>query len=426
MFTDGEVMKKKLYVIITLCNLHITSAHALTIFGYDVTSWATKAFSAMNNVLIKLATHTFYPFNDLSNPPLTQTKQHLIANFLSKYIQLKRGGKIDYECCPELQAMTKRVIELEAQEQAKGRYTFVHAYKWPHHFYREIYTDLWKIAHNEPLVPYIFTRFAQLPQTPWMAWENFLQSREQEKVRHKLVSQGASSLRTERSYQYNMLYMNYALFANKTLGENTADYIKYNRSIAWIYFDPKDLIQEFEFARYLTPTDITHTVSELAKLKTDHEQLSAYGGGILLSFTPELLRQTVYPSKPFGFKRTVKIVNKTGKVIITTDPKLILDTLRSAPETIQDSDDFLFVCILSSDLALIPNNGLDIYEFNAANQEALAQWRAKKDKLMQWIKNRIDQIKKESAMRRATAIGEHLAPQSQSDAQDQQTIKSKL
>ena len=51
---------------------------------------------------------------------------------------------------------------------------------------------------------------------------------------------------------------------------------------------------------------------------------------------------------------------------------------------------------------LIPNNGLDIYEFNAADQDKLAAWRAKKNKLVAWIKERVNKRQQALAAQAAT------------------------
>ena len=333
----------------------------------------------------------FYPFTDLNNAPFTQTKQLLKANVFSNYMALKTGGLIDYECCPELQTMIKQVIDLEAQEQAKRRYTFVHAHQWQYHFFQEIYTDLWNIIYRQSASAYRFVRFAEPPSSPWTSLEHILYIKEHEKMRWRLLDKSVKSYYAKnKTCQFHMLFMNYGLFVN-TYGSNTGNYIKINQSENPINLDVTQLLQELKLEQYFHASELARLIQELKALQEEHKLVSQYGGGLLLSFTLEALKKAVYPVEGGGKKRTVHIQG-IGE---TSDVQLILDTLRKAPERIQDSDKMEFVCVLSHDCTLIPNNGLDIYEFNAADQDKLAEWRKKKDVLMQYIKTIVDQKRTE-------------------------------
>lgn len=92
---------------------------------------------------------SFYPFSDLIACK-TQTQQHLTAHILDKYKQLSSQGATNYQDYPDLQDLTKQIIDREYSEQKEGRYTFVHAHQWDYHFHQELYTALWSIMHEQP------------------------------------------------------------------------------------------------------------------------------------------------------------------------------------------------------------------------------------------------------------------------------------
>lgn len=320
----------------------------------------------------------FYPFNDLLQK-LTQTKKHLIAHFADKYKYARSNGGLNYQDDIQLQAMTKRVLDLEYQEQQKGRYTFVHGHQWHHHFYQEIYTDLWSIA-NGPIGNYRFIRYKTPDMTDKKSFAKEI--KDESDIREKWIND--HTIDEHKAGKTRLLFMNYSLFANY-YGESSAAYIKDNRSIKDWTIDCINFIKQLKLDHYFSHDELTSICAQLKELSTEHKTLNSYGGGLLLSFTPEALIKSVYPGQPYGYRQSITI-DGYGK---TDNIKTILDTLQTSPEKIKNSDKIPFVCVLSYDCALMPNNGVDIYEFNAADQEKLAAWRTKKNELMAWIKDRV-------------------------------------
>lgn len=192
------------------------------------------------------------------------------------------------------------------------------------------------------------------------------------------------SIDEHKAGKTRLLFMNYSLFAN-SYGESSAAYIKDNRSIEHWTVNCFEFLQQLKLDHYFSHDELTSMCTQLNELYTEHTTLNKYGGGLLLSFTPEALLKSVYPGKPYGYRQSITI-DGHGK---TDNIKTVLDTLQTSPEKIKKSDSIPFVCILSYDCALMPHNGVDIYEFNAADQEKLAAWRIKKNKLMTWIKERV-------------------------------------
>ncbi len=336
----------------------------------------------------------FYPFNDLVKNK-TQTKQHLITNLIDKYKKLSSEGHTNYQDHPNLQVMTKQIINLEYKEQQKGRYTFVHAHQWAYHFYQEFYTDLWSIINEKPS-NYRFTRFKYPIKPSTEAFFAYIKN-EQEAHQKIMTDNAFDQNYIIDGYQNYLLFMNYALFSN-CRGANTGYYIKSNRSAFPIQIDCNQFLSELHLDDLLTQEELELVRKQFNELQQEHATISEYGGGLLLSFTPELMAECVYSCHGNGKKRTVKIKG-VGE---TSDLQIILDTLRTTPEKIVDSDNIEFVCVLSHDAALIPYNGLDIYEFNAADQNKLAAWRAKKDTLMDWIKERVNKRRQALAAQAAT------------------------
>jgi len=311
---------------------------------------------------------------------MTQTQQLTKMQGIKYYLNLFDESPIRHNNVSIVQDIANQVIELERQEQEKGRYTFVHGHLWRYHFTQETYTDLWRIVHG-PVDRFRYVRYKNPAQLPI---ENFFAYIKQEQERREqLMNNGSVS---DMSYDQDcMLFMNYALFCNYQ-GSNTAVYILANYSQNPIDIACSAFMEELQLDRFLTTNELGYIAKRFKQLKQEHAVISECGGGLLLSFTPEMLKKCVYPCHPAGKKRTVEIAG-IGE---TADPQVILDTLRTEPEKIKDSDHMEFACVLTHDCALIPNNGLDIYEFNAANQEKLAVWRAKKDRLMAWIQERVN------------------------------------
>jgi len=313
---------------------------------------------------------------------MTQTQQLARMHYIEVYEHLCRVGHINYQSYPALQHMTRYVIELEHQEQEKGRYTFVHGHLWRYHFSQEMYTDLWNIIYGSA----DRFRYIRYKNPAKYSTRNFFSYIKQEqKRRGKLMNGGVNQYYTATGNQDYLLFMNYALFCNFA-GSNTGYYIKENVSENPITIDYNVFMKELQLDHYLTTNELGYIAEQFKELELEHATISSYGGGLLLSFTPEMLKKCVYPCHGGGKQRTVEIAD-IGE---TADPQIILDTLRTAPEKIKNSDHIEFVCVLTHDCALIPNNGLDIYEFNAANQEKLAAWRVNKGLLMAWIQERVN------------------------------------
>ncbi len=304
---------------------------------------------------------SFYPFTDLSGKK-TQTTQHLISHLVKKYGDLSSRGRINYQDDNNLHAMTKAVIDLEHQEQQKGRYTFVHAHQWCYHFYQELYTDLWSIVNENPS-NYRFVRYTYPIKPSIEAFFSYIEHHQ--KVRQKLVTGNFSWYQkleavndsgyyVKKGYQKYLLFINYALFANEDLGMNSAFYIKNSISENPIQIDCMQFIQELGLDHYLTQSEIDNIRNKFKKLEQEHTTLSNYGSGILLSFTPKLMAESVYLCKSSGLKDTAKIKG-LGR---TSDPRVILDTLRTNPEKIvppyplcwPHSDYIEFACVLSHDI----------------------------------------------------------------------------
>ena len=85
----------------------------------------------------------------------------------------------------------------------------------------------------------------------------------------------------------------------------------------------------------------------------------------------------------------------------TDDIKTIITTLRNSPEKIKDSDQMEFVLIMTQDKhgGLNPESGIKVHMFDAADPEKLAAFKEKEHRLLEQIKQEIEQEKsKKSAV----------------------------
>lgn len=304
----------------------------------------------------------------------TQSSQHF--NALQKHNSKKLANFLSIQSNGQdrIKKIIERIVSAEDREQAKGRYTFVHAYRWDIRFLQDL------DAHLRPLVQQgkkhaLSLRFSKAPKsanaTAYVA------------IREKLLQMGIDNYDAQQKYA---LFMNYALFCNQ-YGSNTLQYFINNRCER-----ANDLrLLERIFSRLGLADARRKYKKEIKELEKLHQGASAYGAGLLLSFTPEALKQCVYACHPGGRKRTVTI-DGIGE---TDDVQLIIDTLRTAPEKLGDQLDHLeFVFVLTKDYALnreiMDGDTYNIVPFNAADPDKLKLYELKRDELIAKIKRDLD------------------------------------
>jgi hypothetical protein len=298
----------------------------------------------------------------------TQSTKHfkaLIVRNCEKIIDYFPGDeKVFNRIC----SMISTIITTEEDEQAQGKYTFVHAYSWRVRFLQDIDAHLRSTIYDTPRHP-LSLRFSKQPN---------LQSGDKHlSTRKELIGNGVKRYYAiEENKQKYMIFMNYALLANQ-MGSNTLQYIAHNRCN-----HPPDIMLDKIFKHLDLEDYLSKYRIELEELQALHQQASIFGAGVLFSFTPQMLKESVYICDAGGPKRRASIEG-IGE---TDDVKLILDTLRTTPEKIHDLDDLEFVFVVTKDCGLNPHvieaGGVKTIPFNAADPDKLALYESKRDELM--------------------------------------------
>ncbi len=296
----------------------------------------------------------------------TQTQQHFKSLLEHNRKKLKRFmpkvGTVEYN---RFDLMNKKLIASEKQQQQAGRYTFVHGYPWQYHFLHDLYSELWSVVHAQKLNDYMFLRF--------IADMHDGSGKKGNEAREEILKNGVGRYYASVSgKQKHMLFMNYALLCNQN-GSNTLQYIFNNNCENPVELHVKTMFRHLGLARL--GLDLAKYKEDIAELERLHKEANKFGAGLMLSFTPEMLKKSVYVCKGGGGKKKVYIKG-IGK---TDDVQLILDTLRKAPEKIKSIDHMEFVHILTKDCALNPevikSGAIKIIPFNPADPEKLAQYK---------------------------------------------------
>jgi hypothetical protein len=322
---------------------------------------ARKADAVLNSIRMFRVTSKILPSSS------TQTEIHF--NHLRKHNE--RRIREFCEADPELFAnMIQNVVDIEKQEQEQGRYTFVHGYPWSYHLLQEIDTQLRSLVNGNQSQK-ISLRFFS-PE----AEKLYSITQEVEKRRILLEHGTPNYYAWVKDYQERMIFMNWALTCNQA-GSNTLQYIAYDRCENPIAFSIENIFTTLGLEKYYDLYEI-----ELLNLKYLHTKASKHGAGLIFSFTPEMLKKTVYVCYGSGAKRPVDIQG-IGE---TDDVQLILDTLRTSPEKIDDCDHLEFVYILTGDCALnsevLASDAVRYIPFNAADKEKMALYEQTRNELL--------------------------------------------
>ena len=211
-----------------------------------------------------------------------------------------------------LMTFIDRLYKKEFEEQASGRYTFVHAQQWHWHFESDIFQKLYEIKYKTNIENYRFLRFEE-PK-----WDQLY---DEVQKRKKILSDGGCFIK-----QPNLLFMNHAIFGNMNYsGSCSMYYWLQGMDFSQEKISLATLFESFGLKKYLNTYQ-----NELFELEQLHKESNFNGNLLLLSFTPEQLKNSVYLAHPRGPKRRV-IINGQE----TDDIQLILDTLRTCPEAIK-------------------------------------------------------------------------------------------
>jgi len=323
----------------------------------------TSTDASFNTKLKQIIYFKYFRDTKPQTNSLSQTEQHMIAN-LDAIFNFMKNAPSDL-----IEPLFEQVTKIETDLQQKGYYTFVHGQRWEYRLVENWYTKLWSLKNRKSVQDYLFAHVKPQPTTAQLEQDNV--------TREQLMRVG----RTDGASRQKLLFMNYALFGNATnLGSSSADYMASNNNAGNVAISLRETFDHLGYqdiyAKYK---------EELTQLENEHKELSKYGNLLLVGVPQDKLPECVYLSLTGGAKRTIEIKG-VGK---TDDIKLIMDTLRTNPEKIWNSDQLEFCMAMTWDMALNPESGIKIFSLNAADQEKLVAFNAKSDELFARIKRDI-------------------------------------
>jgi hypothetical protein len=296
------------------------------------------------------------------NNNLSQTEQHLLTHFRRS----PANFYIDHYDAEQLLSLVTKLNRTAKKLEQEGYVTFVHGQRWPYELVERWFTKLHAL-NNEISDDFLFLHVKQLPENLEVDTE----------MREQLLKYG----RFDDYSRQQELFMNYAFFANSaTPGSNSALYIKDNHNVGSISLSIKDA---FALNNYSKIYD--RYAPELEELAQAHAALSNYGNAVLIAVPKDLLPHVVYSAKSGGYKRPLKIDGKPTENITK-----IMDTLRTNPSHMEDSDNIEFCLIMTRDIAMNPKSGIKYFMFNAADPEKMKAFKQKEEALFAKIKQAIE------------------------------------
>lgn len=323
-----------------------TLAHNKGYGSYDTNNNASKKYKELSK---KKVTGCSF---------LSQTEIVLAKHFYDKIWH-------NYMQDPLVIDMCHRIIIKEIEEQKKGRYTFVHGQQWQFDLSEDVYTTLWHELHNMPCNKYIFARFRRSP----------LSEKELEKhlaLRNNMVLYGRNNASYCKAGE-TALCVNFGLFSNYS-STNTFDYFLTNSYDPYFKFGLDYIFKQLNIKKYYHQFK-----QELDDLALEHARLTSYGHILMFSVASELVNKIIYPSQSCFDMYTHVLSSHDVSTV-----KQLIDSLRSNLLS-SNYEGYHFCLVLTKDCALIPNNGVDVYEFNAVDKAIMNAFQKKKKDLMDKI-----------------------------------------
>lgn len=244
---------------------------------------------------------------------------------------------------------------------------FYHSQQNPVYWLEILYTKLWERKYNQKNNNYIFTRFPD----DCSSWSNAILQYDGHQNRKKILTNGVAE-----DWRY-VLFVNYALFGNSTdWGSCSA----HSFIDDWKIPNPSITSQMIldKFGNQKLYDTYKEEIEQL-----EHEFKTIIPNKVLLQLILpyEALQDHVYLAAPCGFKKKLKIRGKE-----TDNVSTILYTLKTAPDTIDDSDRQEFCIVMTPDTVhTLREQGAEIRVYGTHDKEKLNQLIAKLEALIDKI-----------------------------------------
>lgn len=306
-------------------------------------------------------------------PALTQTQQHVIANY-NLFFNSETFNT--YTSQQRFANMIDQITVKERDLELAGYVSFIHAQRWHYRIIEQWYTKLWEICAEKSAGEFLYIHCTKLCDEA--------QLKKEKKLRKHILKNGREAHTREK-----LLFLNYAFFGNENNnGSSSSHFFINNSNIHPIHLYLKDVFDLLDYGSYYQKYK-----DELEELEDEHDSLCSYGQVLLIGIPKVILPECVYFAKPCGYKDSMWVPGHGS----TDDINIIIDTLRTNPESITDSNRIEFCLILTDDM-LTPDTGIKVYAYNVADPTLIAEFDKKSTELFERIKKEIVQDRQAKAI----------------------------
>jgi hypothetical protein len=332
----------------------------------------SQLFAEKINSMQLLSKQLNIPSNLIFKNSKLQSVQHFDTVESELYKDVFKELK-DRGITQEDRAMLLRVLHKSRLEEKKGNFTFIHA----------------QVRSFLPLSD-IFKRVVELCENKGNSYESghyplrFVKPGGKFALDENKITQFLTKgLYGDKEDGVFTLCMNGYLFGSAGLsGRDSLDYWLRNHdqsSNKGLQLNARKMLEVYGLEAYYDRYQ-----KEFELLWDEIAKDGARGNLLLLSLTPEQVKKWVYPSSDNRRKSYFTIDGKQ-----TDDVALVLKTLKTDPKKLSVDDlKYLHYCLVLSDQALDPVNGVKIYPFTS-DENYVRAWREKLDALFIKIKSDI-------------------------------------
>ncbi len=303
------------------------------------------------------------------------------------------------DICKIFDAMNTHERKLIAQ----GKHVFYHGQKWSLYFLEDLFTHLWQMKYRQNLRNFLFARFDRIDFT------DMQQTKQDELIREKFL-QGKEETWPDGNISPRLLFANHAIFGNtQFLPRCSAHYFLEDTGNLAVRIDfDSDAQLDFDsdaqrLAKWLSTRTIFAQLQLdefYSKFEDEIDSLNSFfhlingqhrGNMLQIAIDTSITDKCVYPARGGGNRRTVSLYPDDqwapGQAKEVRKASAIVDALKLFPKRINNVNFYgcdrpEYVIILTQDLALRPNNGVEIFAFNAVDPEQWQEYERRRDVLI--------------------------------------------
>lgn len=349
-----DIMVQRIITKETSINMYYFHAIIMSMFGFYEPIPNDKNLRAEINKLL------FERLNDLLNlgKEDSQTINHLKENMTDAWKYLSTVARD-----PNHKALCEKAIAHE-QTLSNEAAVFYHAQKSDRYWLELFYTKLWERKYQQKNKNYIFTHFPDDHNN----FANAVLQHIGHQKRKKWIAK--EFIQTDAYYEglsYPLLFCNYALFANSSypgaLGSSSIDYFLNNYNA-----HATQLTTQIVFNKFGTDKLYANYKAKIGKLESEFKKIVPKSVLVQLILSQETVQNYVVCITPSAnFFSEVEINGKkTGNI------NTILHTLKTAPDTIDNSDFVEFGVVMTPDTVhILREQGAEIRVYGTHDQEKL-------------------------------------------------------